>query len=84
MKYNIRGNKIEVTEAINDYIKSKLSKIEKYLDDGNRICYYVSDSDNVSFTTYRTNYPGYYNDNNNDYYVQDGDGSYYYEEDYNY
>ena len=33
MKYNIRGNKIDVTEAINDYIESKLSKIEKYFDD---------------------------------------------------
>ena len=33
MKYNIRGNKIDVTEAINDYIKSKLSKVEKYFDD---------------------------------------------------
>ena len=33
MKYNIRGNKLEVTDAINDYIKSKLSKVEKYLDD---------------------------------------------------
>ena len=29
MKYNIRGNKIEVTDAINDYIKSKVSKLEK-------------------------------------------------------
>ena len=37
MKYNIRGNKIEVTEAINDYIKSKLSKIEKYLDDNEEV-----------------------------------------------
>lgn len=33
MKYNIRGNKIDVTEAINDYLKSKLSKVEKYFDD---------------------------------------------------
>jgi len=33
MKYNIRGNKLEVTDAINDYIKNKLSKVEKYLDD---------------------------------------------------
>ena len=37
MKYNIRGNKIDVTEAINDYIKSKLSKIEKYLDDNDEV-----------------------------------------------
>ena len=33
MKYNIRGNKLEVTEAINDYIVSKLSRVEKYFDD---------------------------------------------------
>ncbi len=33
MKYNIRGNKIDVTEAINDYIKSKLSKVGRYFDD---------------------------------------------------
>jgi len=33
MKYNIRGNKIDVTQAINDYLESKLSKIEKYFDD---------------------------------------------------
>lgn len=33
MKYNIRGNKIDVTEAIEDYIKSKLSKVEKYFND---------------------------------------------------
>ena len=33
MKYNIRGNKIDVTEAISDYIKNKVSKLEKYLDD---------------------------------------------------
>ena len=37
MKYNIRGNKLEVTDAINDYIKSKLSKIEKYLDDNDEV-----------------------------------------------
>lgn len=37
MKYNIRGNKIDVTEAINEYIKSKLSKLEKYLDDNDKV-----------------------------------------------
>ena len=37
MKYNIRGSKIDVTEAINDYIKSKLSKLEKYLDDNEEV-----------------------------------------------
>lgn len=33
MKYNIRGNKIDVTEAIDAYIKDKLSKLDKYFDD---------------------------------------------------
>jgi putative sigma-54 modulation protein len=33
MKYNIRGNKIDVTAAIEDYIKSKISKVEKYFND---------------------------------------------------
>ena len=37
MKYNIRGNKIEVTDAINDYIKQKISKLEKYLDDNDEV-----------------------------------------------
>ena len=30
MKYNIRGEKLEVTEAIKDYVINKLSKMEKY------------------------------------------------------
>ena len=37
MRYNIRGNKIYVTESISDYIKSKLSKLEKYLDDNDEV-----------------------------------------------
>lgn len=37
MKYNIRGNKIKVTEAIDEYLKSKLSKMEKYLDDNDEV-----------------------------------------------
>ena len=37
MKYNIRGNKLEVTDAINDYITSKVSKLEKYLDDNDEV-----------------------------------------------
>lgn len=30
IKYNIRGENLEVTEAIRDYVELKLSKIEKY------------------------------------------------------
>lgn len=37
MKYNIRGNKLEVTDAINEYIKNKLSRLDKYLDDNDEV-----------------------------------------------
>ncbi len=37
MKYNIRGNKLEVTDAISDYIKNKVSRVEKYLDDNDEV-----------------------------------------------
>ena len=37
MKYNIRGNKLEVTDAINEYIKSKLSRLDKYLDENDEV-----------------------------------------------
>ena len=30
IKYSIRGENLEVTEAIRDYVVSKLEKIEKY------------------------------------------------------
>lgn len=33
IKYNIRGENIEVTEAIRDYVELKISKIEKYFND---------------------------------------------------
>lgn len=32
MNYNIRGNKLEVTEAIREYVIKKVSKLEKYFD----------------------------------------------------
>lgn len=32
MKYNIRGNNIEVTEALRDYVVKKLSRLEKYFE----------------------------------------------------
>lgn len=32
MKYLIRGEKIQVTDSIKDYIQEKLSKMDKYLD----------------------------------------------------
>ena len=33
MKLNIRGDKIEVTEAIKEYVTKKISKLDKYFDD---------------------------------------------------
>ena len=30
MKYNIRGDKLVVTDAINEYVETKLSKLNKY------------------------------------------------------
>ncbi|MDR6225570.1 ribosome hibernation-promoting factor, HPF/YfiA family [Desmospora profundinema] len=32
MRYNIRGNNIEVTEALRDFVEKKLSRLEKYFD----------------------------------------------------
>lgn len=32
MNYNIRGNKLEVTEAIREHVIKKVSKLEKYFD----------------------------------------------------
>ena len=33
IKYSIRGENIEVTEALRDYVESKLSKVEKYFNE---------------------------------------------------
>lgn len=33
MKYNIRGEKIEITDAIKTYIEDKINKLNKYFDD---------------------------------------------------
>jgi len=33
MKFNIRGDKLEVTTAINDYVESKIGKLDKYFKD---------------------------------------------------
>lgn len=37
MKFNIRGSKIEITEAIKNYIETKLSKLDKYFEDSENI-----------------------------------------------
>ena len=35
MKYNIRGDKLEVTDAINNYVESKLDRLNKYFKEEN-------------------------------------------------
>lgn len=37
MKFNIRGSKLEVTEAIKNYIETKLSRIDKYFKNSEEI-----------------------------------------------
>lgn len=37
MKYLIRGEKVQVTDSIKDYIQEKLSKMDKYLDNPENI-----------------------------------------------
>lgn len=32
MKYNIRGNKVTVTDAIKEYVQTKLGKLDKYFE----------------------------------------------------
>lgn len=33
----VRGDKVEVTKAINDYIKEKLSKLDRYIDSSDKV-----------------------------------------------
>ena len=37
MKYNIRGEKVEVTEAIRSYIEDKIGKLDKYFENADNI-----------------------------------------------
>lgn len=37
MKYNIRGEKVEITPAIKSYIEEKIGKLDKYFDDADLI-----------------------------------------------
>ena len=37
MKMNIRGSKVKITSAINDYIENKIGKLDKYLENPNDI-----------------------------------------------
>ena len=37
MKFNIRGRKVKITSAINDYIEAKIGKLDKYLENPDEI-----------------------------------------------
>ena len=37
MKYLIRGQKIEITGAIKDYVESKISRLDKYFENSDEI-----------------------------------------------
>ena len=37
MKYNIRGEKVEVTPAIKSYIEDKIGKLDKYFENADNI-----------------------------------------------
>lgn len=37
MKYNIRGEKVEITDAIKSYIEDKIGKLDKYFDNADEI-----------------------------------------------
>ena len=37
MKYNIRGEKVEITDAIRSYIEDKIGKLDKYFDEAESI-----------------------------------------------
>ena len=37
MKMNIRGSKVKITPAINDYIENKIGKLDKYLEDPSNV-----------------------------------------------
>ena len=37
MRTNIRGNKVKITSAINDYIENKLGKLDKYLENPDEV-----------------------------------------------
>ena len=41
MNINIRGDKIEVTDSIKNYVKEKLARLDKYFDEPNRIYAHV-------------------------------------------
>ncbi|MQW22424.1 MULTISPECIES: ribosome hibernation-promoting factor, HPF/YfiA family [unclassified Lactococcus] len=41
-KFNIRGENVEVTDAIRSYVEGKISKLDKYFNDGHEVTAYVN------------------------------------------
>ena len=42
IKFNIRGENVEVTEAIRTYVEEKIGKLNKYFNDGHEVTAYVN------------------------------------------
>ncbi|MDR0300367.1 MAG: ribosome-associated translation inhibitor RaiA [Streptococcaceae bacterium] len=42
IKFNIRGENIEVTDALRDYVEERISNLEKYFNDGHEMTAHVS------------------------------------------
>ena len=60
MKYTIRGEKLKITKALNDYVIEKLSKIEKYFTNPNLEAKVLMSSKNINkkieITIFLSNY----------------------------
>lgn len=42
IKFNVRGENVEVTDAIRAYVEGKISKLNKYFNDGHEVTAYVN------------------------------------------
>ena len=42
IKFNIRGENVEVTDAIRAYVEDKIGKLDKYFNDGHEVTAYVN------------------------------------------
>ena len=42
IKFNVRGENVEVTDAIRAYVEGKISKLDKYFNDGHEVTAYVN------------------------------------------
>lgn len=55
-RYNVRGENIEVTEAIRDYVEKKVGKLERYFSDSPEATVHV----NLKVYTENSQSRGYY------------------------